>query len=112
MYILIEKPKMKNLGMTFWPFIWIRDKNDSLTLEHEKIHILQQQEMLIIFAPIIFGIFWLVYRGKGYRAYELYRRNPISMDAWFYETMPKLRPRYAWWKFIWISKEAFLMSLK
>lgn len=103
---------MKHLGVTFWPFIWIRDKNDILTLDHEKIHILQQQEMLIIFAPIIYGIFYIVYYLKGYRAYELYRRNPTAMDAWFYESMPKLRPRYAWLKFIFITKEAFLLSLK
>ena len=100
MIIIIHKPKMKSLGISFCPFIFIKDLNDSQTLAHEKIHIKQQIELLLVFTPILYGLFNAYYYLKGFRGYKLYRRIPFAMEAWEYETKPKERKMYGWLNYI------------
>ncbi len=56
-------------GVSLWPFVVIRDKGmikDTVFLNHERIHLKQQQEMLVI--P-----FYLWYTGEFLIRYLLYR---------------------------------------
>lgn len=48
--------KWKLLGITIYPFVFVQDKNDKVTINHEKIHIKQQLETGIIPFFIIYGI--------------------------------------------------------
>lgn len=51
------------LGITLFPFIILKNKNlkkDKTTINHEKIHLKQQQELLIILFFIIYSLEWFV----------------------------------------------------
>jgi hypothetical protein len=55
MIIVCQKPlkKLKINGIALFPFIFIRkpeDKENNILINHEKIHLRQQLEMLIIFS--------------------------------------------------------------
>lgn len=46
-------------GMAVFPFVFVkylRDKKNKVFLNHERIHLRQQLELLIF--PFLFGIFW------------------------------------------------------
>ena len=50
-------------GFTFFPFVFLSDKKDkshTVLLNHERIHIRQQLELLIVFFFIWYGIEFLV----------------------------------------------------
>ena len=53
-------------AITIWPFIFIRKECsfNNVDLNHEKIHLRQQLELLIIFFYIIYLIEWIF---KGYK---------------------------------------------
>ena len=78
-------------AMAIWPFIFARKKLSEIDINHEKIHLAQQLELLIIPYYIIYFIEWIF---KGYKqisfekeAYENqedmnyleWRRKPFAM---------------------------------
>lgn len=78
-------------AMAMWPFIFARKKLSEIDINHEKIHLAQQLELLIIPFYIIYFIEWIF---KGYKqisfekeAYENqedmnyleWRRKPFAM---------------------------------
>ena len=46
-------------GITLWPFIIVRPYVNRFTINHEKIHIKQQQELLVIFFYILYVLEWV-----------------------------------------------------
>ncbi|CAA7196586.1 hypothetical protein [Chryseobacterium potabilaquae] len=73
MIIVCQKPleKLKINGIALFPFIFIRqpeDKENKVLINHEKIHLRQQVEMLVIF----FYIFYVV--EYYYRLFTLKNR--------------------------------------
>ncbi len=95
-------PSKKFLAMTVWPFIFVRKdvkaKNPSgyikINLNHEMIHIKQQQELLVIPFYLLYFLLFILYGFK-------YRKNPFEAEAFANETdMNYLtkRKRYAWTK--------------
>ena len=81
------------VAITIFPFIFTKDKN-AITINHEKIHLRQQAEMLIL--P--FFIFYLVEAIiRGYRS--------ISFEKEAYENENNLnylknRKLYSWVKYL------------
>lgn len=85
-------------GITLAPFgIYLRDdvyeKQDKYTINHEKIHWIQQMEMLILPFYILYVIFWVFYG---------YRNMPFEKEA--YENDENLgylkeRKLYSWMKY-------------
>lgn len=79
--IVIESPKfcdavswfIEVYAITLWPFIICRDKSDTLMLNHEKIHIKQQTELLVVGFWILYVLNWLYnlirFKGDTYKAY-------------------------------------------
>ena len=60
-------------GITLYPFIILREKFNKPNLSilsHEKIHIEQQKELLIVFFYILYLIEWIVRLFKKGNAYE------------------------------------------
>ena len=55
--ILIEKPNLKSLGRANYPFIWVRDKNNIETLNHERLHHKQSLELWIVGSWFLYSIF-------------------------------------------------------
>lgn len=80
--IIRHLPRLKNTniaGITIFPFIFIRDKerlNDKRLINHEKIHIRQQAELLVILFYIVYVINYIVLRFK-YKEHRLSYRNIV-----------------------------------
>lgn len=95
---------LKGAGLTIWPFIFVnpnKTSNLDATINHEKIHIEQQKEMLIIFFYIWYFIEWpirIIKHGKK-------AQKNISLEREGYKNRLNLlylskRKRYAWIKYL------------
>lgn len=80
--------RKKFLGIALWPFIIIRKKellNDAEFLNHEKIHLRQQAEMLVVFFYVWyvleFLVRWLQYKNR----YEAYKNISFEREAYTHE---------------------------
>ncbi len=64
------------VGLSLWPFIFLKNdslKSDAILINHEKIHLKQQQELLILPFYIMYLAEWLfrtVWYLNSYRAYQ------------------------------------------
>ncbi len=92
-------------GLSFFIFIWISKltKDEVQLVRHEKIHFLQQVEMLFIFHWIFYGLFYAISRLKGHGHYVAYRYNPFEMEAYANEhdeAYLKKRKIFAWAPYI------------
>ena len=62
-------------AIALWPFIFIRDEGNEVTINHEKIHLRQQAELLVIGFYILYGFYWLKsfvkYRDKVRAYYDI-----------------------------------------
>lgn len=96
------------VAITLWPFIFVRSsykgKLSTVTENHEKIHLRQQTEMLVIFFLIWYGleyvIRWICYgfnHGKAYKNISFEReayKNQSNLDY------PRTRKHYAFLNFL------------
>ncbi len=79
-------------GFTFFPFVFLSDKKDkshSVLLNHERIHIRQQLELLIVFFFIWYGIEFLVrlmqYKNRRAAYYNIsFEREAYSKEKDLY----------------------------
>jgi hypothetical protein len=90
-------------GLSFFIFIWISKltKDEVKLVRHEKIHFLQQMELLFVFHWILYAYFYIVARSKGHGHYAAYRNNPFELEAYDNECdVNYLRSRkfFAWVK--------------
>jgi hypothetical protein len=88
-------------GLSFFIFIWISrlTKDEVKLVRHEKIHFLQQLEMLFVFHWLFYGTFYLISRAKGHGHFHAYRYNPFEVEAYDNEhhvSYLKTRRPYAW----------------
>ena len=80
--------KMKVNGITLFPFIILRNKdfkNNKILINHEKIHLRQQLELLIIFFYIWYVVeyyYWLVKLKNKHLAYRniSFEREAYAME--------------------------------
>ena len=90
-------------GLSFFIFIWIskHTKDEVRLVRHEKIHFLQQIELLFIFHWVLYAFFYLLSRSKGHGHYIAYRYNPFEIEAYANEhDIEYLRKRRA---FAWVK---------
>lgn len=90
--ILLIRPKLlrKNFnGITLWPFVVLKDdslKDDAVFLNHERIHLRQQAELLVLFFYVWYGLEFMVrllqYRNK----FMAYKNISFEREAYRYET--------------------------
>ena len=90
--ILLIRPKLlrKNFnGITLWPFVVLKDnslKDDAVFLNHERIHLRQQSELLVLFFYVWYGLEFMVrllqYRNK----FMAYKNISFEREAYRYET--------------------------
>jgi len=96
-------------GVTIWPWIILREKYRDFpyyiekakeTINHESIHIKQQQELLILPFYIWYFIEWVIRLfSKG----NAYRNISFEQEAYDNEANPeylKTRESFAWMKYI------------
>ena len=79
------------VGLTLWPFIFLRKpelRHDAVLILHERIHLRQQGELLVVFFYVWYLTEWLircVYYRNGYKAY---RNISFEREAYACERMP------------------------
>ena len=89
-------------AITLWPFIFIRDEGNEKTIRHEKIHIRQYNELLVIGFLILYLFDWIVGLIK-YRDSSIAYLN-IRFEQEAYENQDDLhyldnRKMFAWLKY-------------
>lgn len=89
-------------GITLFPFIIFSDKNykgNLVLLNHEKIHIRQQLELLVVLFYIWYGIEFLV-RYFQYKNWNLaYRNISFEREAYTNEKDLNYLKKRSFWKF-------------
>lgn len=90
--------------MALFPFILIKDKsgiNDSILLNHEKIHLRQQLELLVIPFYLLYVLIYLLNRLKYEDHYLAYRGIIFEKEAYLFEKdLNYLRKRRFWaWRY-------------
>lgn len=90
-------------GIVFWPFILIRRKaleNNRVFMNHERIHIQQQQELLVLpfFVWYVFEYFFrLAQTGNSYKAYK---KISFEREAYSNEKNFKYLKERKYWSFV------------
>jgi len=98
------------VGLSFWPFIILKNsslKKDATLLNHEKIHLRQQRELLIVpfyFFYLLEGIIRYLMYFDAYKAYQ-----NISFEREAYDNETNLyylqeRRTFGFIKYLWGQK--------
>jgi hypothetical protein len=70
-------------AVAFGPFIFIRDGYETKALlNHERIHIAQQYELLFVGQWVLYGVFWLINLVKYRDARMAYLHIPFEQEAY------------------------------
>lgn len=98
--ILVPKGFM---GITLYPFIFLKfskDKDNTVFINHEKIHLRQQIEMLIILFYVWYGIEYLIriiqYKNKK----TAYRNISFEREAYQNENNLDYLKKRRFWRFL------------
>lgn len=87
-------------AMAVYPFIIVRNqevKESEVTIHHEKIHFRQQLELFIVPFYILYILFYIVYRFKGYNHFNAYMSIPFEREAYRNDTnLDYLKTRSFW----------------
>ena len=90
-------------GLTIFPFVILKSytlKEDVVLINHERIHLRQQWELLIIPFFILYGMEYLIRFLKTRNPYEAYRNISFEKEAYIKEKdLNYLRVR-SFWSFI------------
>ncbi len=97
-------------GITLWPFIIMRHtlremggRRFAVLINHERIHIRQQLETLLVFFYILYGVFYVINRIKGQTHSAAYCNIPFERESYANEadiSYLKSRPWLSWRKYI------------
>ncbi|KMQ70457.1 hypothetical protein SDC9_201896 [bioreactor metagenome] len=106
--IIVCKTVLKNTkinGITLFPFIFLRkpeDRTNAVLINHEKIHLRQQLELLVIFFYLWYVIeyyYWYFKLNDHFLAYKYisFEREAFAMEA----DLQYLQKRKLWsfWKY-------------
>ncbi len=95
------------VALCLWPFIIIKEPKfaqDSVLMNHERIHLRQQEEMLILPFYLCYFLEWTlktIWYLNGYRAY---RNLSFEREAYRYEVDPSYlsrRKKFAFVRYLW-----------
>ena len=76
------------VGLLLWPFIFLKNrslKNDWVLINHEKIHLQQQKELLIIPFYILYLLEWSVRTVCYLDSYKAYQNLSFEREAYLHE---------------------------
>lgn len=104
MFLIVTKyliPKGYH-GLTIFPFVFIKyrnDQNNLVLLNHEKIHLRQQQELLIL-PFFIWYFFEYIFRLFQYKNHNLaYRNISFEREAYANESQFNYLKNRRFWQF-------------
>ncbi len=90
-------------GLTLFPFIFFRKKDLPLSenlLNHERIHLRQQLELLILPFYIWYLIEYLVHRLTGKKHHDAYRAIIFEREAYANDGDPEYLKKRKFWGFL------------
>lgn len=104
MIIVCHKPLklLKISGITLFPFIFVRnleDKKNKVLINHEKIHLRQQMEMLVIFFYIFYVIEYYYWLFRLKNPYHAYKRISFEREAYANEHDLNYLQKRKFWSF-------------
>ena len=73
------------VGLTLWPFIFVKEdglKEDTVLINHEKIHLKQQKELLILPFYIWYVCEWLLRTLLYLSTYRAYQNISFEREAY------------------------------
>lgn len=76
------------VGLSFWPFIILKEdrlKGDAVLINHEKIHLQQQRELLVIPFYVLYILEWLIRTAIYLDAYRAYQNLSFEREAFAHE---------------------------
>lgn len=107
--IIVCQKLLKNTkinGITLYPFIFIKkpeDKKNRVLINHEKIHLKQQLELLIVFFYIAYVAEYYYHLFKLKNGHQAYRAISFEREAYAMEyDLNYLKKRKFWgfWKYL------------
>ncbi|MES2446857.1 MAG: hypothetical protein V4546_06725 [Bacteroidota bacterium] len=100
---IIIHPKLSPNAMAIFPFILLRNKaqkRDFVLINHEKIHLRQQLELLIIPFYFLYGINYLLNLLKYKNHYQAYLNIVFEKEAYKFEKDPNYLSKRKWYNWI------------
>ena len=97
--IVIRGFPLRNIvGITLWPFILLKSKREDLILlNHERIHLRQQLELLLVGFYLLYVIEWAYWRLRGKNWWQAYHLISFEKEAYANETnLDYLSSRRRW----------------
>ncbi len=76
------------VGLSLWPFIFLKHndlKKDVVLINHEKIHLRQQLELLILPFYILYILEWLLRTVLYLNTYRAYQNMSFEREAYYNE---------------------------
>lgn len=73
------------VGLSLWPFIFLKEnhlKRDAVLINHEKIHLRQQSELLVIPFYMLYVLEWLLRFAIYFNAYKAYQNLSFEREAY------------------------------
>ena len=95
------------VGLSLWPFIILKNpslKGDAVLINHEKIHLKQQQELLIIPFYILYLTEWVLRSIWYFDTYKAYQNISFEQEAYCNEKnldYLKKRKSLSFIKYLW-----------
>src|SRR6476620_8423134 len=105
MFLIVSKylvPKGYG-GITVFPFVFFRSKEhaaDKVSVNHEKIHLRQQAELLVLPFFIWYGVEFLIRIAKYRSWHQTYLNISFEREAYKNESNPNYLSRRPWCKFL------------
>lgn len=90
-------------GITLWPFVILENKKlktDKLFINHEKIHLRQQLELLVIFFYIWYLSEYLIRLAKYGNSLRAYRTISFEREAYRRENDLQYLEKRPFWAFL------------
>ncbi|HMB63410.1 MAG TPA: hypothetical protein VKN36_10080 [Eudoraea sp.] len=95
------------VGLSLWPFIILKNdhlKGDTVLINHERIHLRQQQELLIVLFYIMYVSEWLIRSLYYFDSYKAYQNISFEREAYHNETNLEYigeRKAFSFIKYLW-----------
>tara|TARA_B100000900_G_C20555706_1_gene706721 strand:+ start:67 stop:396 length:330 start_codon:yes stop_codon:yes gene_type:complete len=69
-------------AVTIYPWIFIRDEGNDVTINHERIHLKQQRELWLVGFYLLYVVFWLIGLVRYRSAQIAYEQIPFEREAY------------------------------
>lgn len=76
------------MGLTIWPFIFLKEgslREDGVLINHERIHLRQQLELLVVPFYIFYFLEWFLRTVWYLDAYRAYQNLSFEREAYQHE---------------------------